>query len=1509
MITFELNYTNQQYIRLPPPIKQYRLLITTARKYPLTSPLKTTKKSEYEYIVDIDTPGVYDFKFEKEFTIVVDPRLYVNKLLPLDLWPKHFKMISEVGYNMIHFAPLNTRGVSNSPYSIKDQLSLSNDLFKGEKSEAEKEAEMEKVLHEIKKLGLISTTDIVWNHTSCDSPFLAEHPECVTAPYLRSAFELDELLLKFSDNLKLENSQDLDSIMSNFAVELDKLKLYEFSILHSDQIDLFASEYKKQTVKHQSFAIKEIEKEIVEETDFKRFHKKINIQRALEIVQAITNQTDLEPNAKQFKKIFDEINLIYYQEWDSDRTIILEQIRNRAKYLRLDDHGPKLGKISKDHPLVDTYFTRIQHENPDMRMLANNGWIWNADPLVNFASKDSKAYLQRTVIAWGDCVKLRYGDKKEDSPWLWDHQLKYTLKMARLFKGFRIDNCHSTPIHVASYLLSEARKTNPDLYVYAELFTGSEEKDVLFVRKLGINSLIREAMNAWDPQELSRLVHRQGGAPVGSLNLKNEYIPLDILGHDIGSGYTELEHDFVVNVKESAPHNLFMDCTHDNETPHQKRTAIDTLPNAALVAMSNCAIGSVKGYDEILPKLLDVVQETRKYRLPKPTEGIIPAKTVLNKLHTKMARLGYSEIHVNQEHDFISVHRVHPITHEGYLLIARCAFKHQNNEKHSTIKLRNQHVKLMEEYSLEILSATQNGHVPYEHAPGDEPTKEDRLPHRTTPNLYHSLSQSELHYAAEQYCDVNGGCIFGLNTRLNAGGNITSVNVVSSETMFESLISVENSFQPGAIVLYKTWMAGTGLDEEKSGVLQKLWESLGMQNKNVGVEVMNRLGDLTGQVWFAHLKIPQNLQDAIEPLTSAEINIVMYRVGSEEFDTIKESEYEVPGFGKLSYCGLQGFVSALACVATSNDLGHPMCDNLRNGPWMMNYIISRLKKYLPMFPKLQKILDWLSYRLDLVANLPLAFKPKYFTIVVFVAYEAIKYHSLLLLNSKILKKIDLKNMDSNQKFAVQNIMTSYQLYGSVKTTSLVPNNYPLPLHHPDEKVEKWENLSSLAAGLPHFSTEYCRVWGRDVFISIRGLFLLTGNFKAARAHLIAFGSTLKHGLLPNLLDHGIFPRYNARDACWFWLSNVVEYCTESEEGLDFLNVQVARRFVPLPQYRNTDKDTNIDVQDDFIPYTDERCYKYTNTIGEICHEILERHGNGVEFREWNAGSNLDHAMRDEGFNISISTDWETGFVKGGNRWNCGTWMDKMGDYEHAGTRGVPATPRDGSPIEIIGLQKYFLNFASKLPEKHWKWKGIAVKGKWITYKEWNDKVQDHFESEFYVPLEDSEKYHLERPDLVNKRGIYKDCIATSVPYTKYQLRPNICIAMVKSPELFDPGHARICLEIIKETLLGPLGIKTLDPSDWAYRGVYDNNNQSSDPSIAHGFNYHQGPEWLWAADYIEEIQNIILEHKQFLLDTDKNPYQGLPELTNKDAVPCPPSCTTQAWSSAVFLELVNDLLE
>lgn len=103
----------------------------------------------------------------------------------------------------------------------------------------------------------------------------------------------------------------------------------------------------------------------------------------------------------------------------------------------------------------------------------------------------------------------------------------------------------------------------------------------------------------------------------------------------------------------SAPHALFYDLTHDNESYADKRSAEDSLATAALVAFSYCATGSVKGLDDLYPKLLNLVGEKRRYELTGQEEnsGIARAKRVVNALHTEMVLGGYEEGHVHQEND------------------------------------------------------------------------------------------------------------------------------------------------------------------------------------------------------------------------------------------------------------------------------------------------------------------------------------------------------------------------------------------------------------------------------------------------------------------------------------------------------------------------------------------------------------------------------------------------------------------------------------------------------------------------------------------------------------------------------------------------------------------------------------------------------------------------------------------------------------------------------------------
>ncbi|CAK9441370.1 uncharacterized protein LODBEIA_P52380 [Lodderomyces beijingensis] len=1391
-------------------------------------------KSTDKFYFDVPPHLELDGKFVPFNDINVET--VVSKWMgPYERWNTILANVKAKGYNMVHFTPLQERGESNSPYSIYNQLKWDPEIFK-------KQDEASKEIHNVlSENSLLSITDVVWNHTANNSQWLREAPNSGynqdTAPHLIAAIELDGKLLHFSDHLEelhlptdIKNESDLSQILAGINTHvLDVLKLWQFYVFDKAKtVDALIATFKESKGDIQKAEIPDsVDKNDLNQIskftlDYaygkspvlgRRFENALDSAKFLSVLFGAFNGDAIDENVIKFKaeEIIDAINAPLYGSYDDDIKTIKQQLADRIRFLRMADNGPKLGKVTKKAPLTEPYFTRFTDTKGKKQALANNGWIWAGNPLVDFASNASKAYLRREVIVWGDCVKLRYGEKYEDSPELWDRMIKYTKESAEVFNGFRIDNCHSTPLHVAERLLDEARKVNSNLYVVAELFSGSEEMDKVFVERLSINSLIREAMQAWSVGELSSLVHKHGGRPIGSLT----WLPLSEFSYPAEKepelaksldGYTELEIPKVLT--SSRPHAIFMDCTHDNEMPAQKRTVEDTLPNAALVSFCSSAIGSVYGYDECYPHLLNVVSEDRLYSL-NDENGIGKVKAKLYAIRHELAEESEDiardhEMYIHHEGQYITIQRYNARTGNGWFLIARTKFSEFEPEQILTPSVLDG-TKVKHEFSYTLKKV------------GDYEKNDKYL--TGIPVKVEDIEQPSVEY--------NNG---------------------------DSVIKVNSSFIPGSISVFSTEIPGVNKD----------------------------LDDY----------VRRGAMEASLDLNLYDLNNLLYRCSPEEMDASagKEDVYDIPGYGRLVYAGLEGWQSALKGVIWSNDLGSPICDHLRAGHWALDYVVNRLDKYTKNSEALKKFQTWLRERFEAVKKAPHPLTPHYFCLIVGIAYEAARF--------RVLRHLS-KQIQQSTNFVQSLAMTSVQMVGYMNNTSLLPD----------------KSVPCLAAGLPHFSSDYMRCWGRDVFISFRGLLIVLERFDDAKLHILSFAKTLKHGLIPNLLDAGRNPRYNARDAVWFFLQAVQEYVVNVPHGIDILDEKVSRRF-PL--------------DDRYISFDDPEAFSYSSSIKDIILEIFQRHAKGIKYREANAGPNLDMQMKPEGFNVQVAVDWNTGFVHGGQQLNCGTWMDKMGESERAHNKGIPGTPRDGAAVEIQGLLKSALRWVSKL-HKDGEFSAPGVEkpnGETITWAEWDSLVQENFEKKFYVP-EDAQEDHLYDIDgsLVNRRGIYKDLYKSGKPYEDYQLRANFPIAMCVAPELFDPHHGLVAINNADRIIRGPVGIRTLDPSDYNYRPYYNNSIDNDDFATSKGRNYHQGPEWVWCFGYFlrafllfnfteaeggqepslelfTALNNRIQGHIKWIRESA---WAGLTELTNKDGQFCGDSSPSQAWSTSCLLDLYYDL--
>jgi predicted glycogen debranching enzyme len=223
-----------------------------------------------------------------------------------------------------------------------------------------------------------------------------------------------------------------------------------------------------------------------------------------------------------------------------------------------------------------------------------------------------------------------------------------------------------------------------------------------------------------------------------------------------------------------------------------------------------------------------------------------------------------------------------------------------------------------------------------------------------------------------------------------------------------------------------------------------------------------------------------------------------------------------------------------------------------------------------------------------------------------------------------------------------------------------------------------------------------------------------------------------------------------------------------------------------------------------------------------------------------------------------------------------TWMDaKIGDWV--------VTPRQGKPVEIQALWYNALRIMEDLAEAY----GYdSDRGR---YADMAERTRTAFASLFWNESEGC------LFDVVD--GEYRDGA----------IRPNQIFAVSLIHQMLSPEQARSVVSVVQRELRTPYGLRSLAPSDPAYRGRYDGDPHSRDSA------YHQGTVWPWLLGpflraYLQannHSQTARVQAEQWLAAlkayVESSGVGQVPEVFDGDAPHRAGGCMAQAWSIAELL--------
>ncbi|NEO33344.1 MAG: amylo-alpha-1,6-glucosidase [Symploca sp. SIO3C6] len=233
-----------------------------------------------------------------------------------------------------------------------------------------------------------------------------------------------------------------------------------------------------------------------------------------------------------------------------------------------------------------------------------------------------------------------------------------------------------------------------------------------------------------------------------------------------------------------------------------------------------------------------------------------------------------------------------------------------------------------------------------------------------------------------------------------------------------------------------------------------------------------------------------------------------------------------------------------------------------------------------------------------------------------------------------------------------------------------------------------------------------------------------------------------------------------------------------------------------------------------------------------------------------------------------------------------TWMDAV-------INGHPVTPRRGKPVEINALWYSALCWISKWTARQ-------------AQQEQAEQVRLLQQAKHYEQQAQRVKVSLQKFWNPERRYFY-DTIEPD-GHRDPRIRPNAVIALSLYHCGFVEDNAKQVLQVARERLLTPYGLRSLDPAEAEYMGFYSGNRWHRD--IA----YHQGTVWSWligpfirAWKRFYRREPLPCNFKLLLAHFQQEACLGsISEIFDGDTPHCPQGAIAQAWSVAEIIRHFSD---